>query len=70
MSVCRTERLTFLRYQIRTLKRRQRMLQALLGKDCDALHAEAQNDLEKTAIHLAGAERALELSLTAKKLRL
>lgn len=66
MGATRAERLIFLRYQIRALKKRQRILQALLAKSCHGLHLEATQELERTKRHLVGAESALQALLEAR----
>lgn len=59
----KAERLIFLRYQIRSLKKRERALLTVLGKTCQGLHGEATQDLENTRKHITTAEEALRATL-------
>ena len=54
---------TRLRFQIRALKRRERMLLFVRGKACNGNHAEAEQELTRAQRHLREAEAKLEAFL-------
>ena len=59
MEESRTARLTALRFQVRSLKQRERKLLVLHDKPCDGNRAEAAAELAKVRRHIQDAEIAL-----------
>ena len=55
----RATKLTYLRFQIRALQRREHHLQVLLGKTCDGNREEAEVELARVGRHLQAAKDAL-----------